>query len=386
MKIKNAIAILTASIIMNGSMAVVPILAEIQKTFSVVNSSEIQLIYTISSLFSLFAMFVAGILVHYFPKKNLLMTGIGIMFIGGILPSVFHQNLWVLYILSAVIGVGMGFLGVINSALPSDHFKGTEKTKILGIQATMVSIGGAVMSVVSGFIAVHANWSLSYLIFLICIPVFIVVFFTLSKDQVTPRNEAKKNGITGTLIYFVILNLFTSMCINVFHSNNAMFLEKTGLGDASVAGVVQFMFMIIGIPGGLCFGLCAKYLNRNLMGVISLFLATGMLFISFSHSLITIYAGAFLIGLGFSLKAAGVIHISTNMVPANSTALAIALTNAFGQIGNFISPMVVNPISRMVGGEPAKNFIISTVILFILSLLYIFINPIKKEKNALPRI
>jgi MFS family permease len=374
------VPILAVSILMNSFMTVVPILAEIQKSFPMASASEIQLIYTIVSLFSLFTMLLSGKLVHYFSKKTLLLAGIGIMFTGGILPSIFHQNLPMLYIFSSVFGIGMGLHAVISSALISDYFKGINKGKIMGMQAAIASFGGAVMSAGSGFIAANSNWKFSYLMYLICVPLFLLVLFILPRDKKIPKEVAKKGGINGRLIYFVLLNLFLSICINVFHSNNAMFLEETGLGNAAVAGTVQFIFMITGIPVGLSLGLCIKFFGKNIMGMASFFMALGMFFIAFSHSLPAVYAGAFLVGVGFSIKAPGGLTFITNMVSANSAAMAIALNNAFGSVGNFISPIVVNPAARMMGGGPNRQFIISSIALVFISLLYIFLNPIKKEE------
>ncbi|GHU86631.1 MFS transporter [Spirochaetia bacterium] len=380
MKMEIVVPALAASILINSFMAVVPILAEIQKSFPEAAVSGIQLLYTISSLFSLVTMLLAGRLVYYFSKKTLLLVGIGIMFAGGVLPFLFHQSLWMLYILCAVFGIGMGFNAVISSTLISDHFKGIEKGRIMGIQAAIVSIGGAVMSALTGFIAAHANWALSYLVFVICIPIFILVLFILPKDKITLKTEAKGGGINGRLVCFVTLNFFISMCINVFNSNNAMFLEKTGLGNAAVAGTVQFIFMIVGIPVGLKFGSCIKFLGRNIMGIAALFVTLGMFLTAFSHSLITVYIGSLLIGAGFAIKCPGGITFSSNMVHENSAAMAIALNNAFGSVGSFISPIFFNTITEKIGGKLEIQFIISGAISLLLALLYFLIGSIKKEE------
>jgi MFS family permease len=380
-KINNVIPILFSSIIMNGFMAIAPILAEIQKSFPDADSSEIQLIYTIISLSSMFTMILAGVLVHYFSKKSLMLAGILIMIIGGVLPSILHKSLLMLYVLSSLFGIGMGVFNIVNSTLISDYFKGVDKAKVMGIQSAMVSIGAAVLSSLSGLIAVRKNWPLSYLVFTICIPIFIFIFIALPKDPVAQRNSTGEKSISWRLVYFVILNLFASMCINVFHSNNAMFLETMGLGNAAIAGTVQFVFMLVGIPCGLSLGFCMKHLGRNTMGFSTLSIAAGMFFIAFSHSLLTVYLGAFLIGAGFAIRAPGSIIISANMAPLNSAAMAIGLNNSFGSIGNFISPIVINPIAEKIGNKPSIHFLLSGNVLLMLSLFYFFINPVREENE-----
>ena len=162
-KKKILIAILCMSAVMNAFMAVSPILAEVGKSFPNAGSSQIQMVYTIGSLVALPIMLVAGRLANYVPKKYLAMIGMVIMLLGGMLPQIMHQHLWQLYVASGVIGFGMAFINIISSTLISDHFTGLSKGAVMGYQSAAVSIGGALTSYVSGYIAANDTWVHSYM-------------------------------------------------------------------------------------------------------------------------------------------------------------------------------------------------------------------------------
>jgi MFS family permease len=280
----------------------------------------------------------------------------------------------------------MGIFAITNSTLISDNFKGLDKARAMGVQTAIVSIGGAVLSALSGFIAAWKSWNLSYLVFTICIPIFILVLFTLPNDQKTPKTDKKGQEINWRLFFFILLNLFASVCINVFQSNNAMFLEKTGLGNAAIAGTAQFIFMIVGIPAGLGLGFFMKHLGRSIMVYSSLCIAVGMFFIAFSHSLPTVYIGAFLIGMGFAIRSPGGITMSANMVAANAAAMAIGLNNSFGSVGNFVSPIVINSISAKINDHPGIQFIVAGIMMVVLGLLYFIFNriwPVEEPSSRL---
>lgn len=376
------IAILCMSAVMNAFMAVSPILAEVGKSFPDAGSSQVQMVYTIGSLVALPIMLVAGRLANYMPKKYLAMIGMVVMMAGGMLPQVMHEALWQLYLASGVIGFGMAFINIISSTLISDHFTGLSKGTVMGYQSAAVSIGGALTSYVSGLIAANDTWIHSYLVYLIILPTFLVVLFLLPKDKVIPPKEAAVGGkpIHGRLIFFAILGFFCSVFVNYFNSNIAMFLDKTGLGDAAVSGTVGSIFMLIGIPAGLLLGTVIKKLRRNTVGIMALCIACGMVCVAFAQSLVLVYVGAFLVGLGFAIRNPAAITFAANMVPAASAGLGIALLNSFGQVGNFLSPLIINAVAGVLGGNVRTTFIVCACGLLVLGIVYLVFNPVKPEE------
>ena len=376
------IAIMGMSAVMNAFMAVSPILAEINKSFPDATSAQVQMVYTIGSLVALPIMLLAGRLANYIPKKHLSILGMVIMFGGGMLPTFLNSQLWMLYLASGIIGFGMAFVNVISSTLISDHFTGLDKGAIMGIQSAAVSVGGALTSWVSGMVAANANWRLSYLVYLIILPILFVVLFLLPKDKVVPPKEAAAGGrvIHGRLIFFAVMSFFCSMIVNGFNSNIAMFLDESGLGGADVSGTAGSIFMLIGIPAGLLLGVIIKRLGRSTVGVMMLCVSVGMFCVAFASNLILVYAGAFLVGIGFAVRNPTGITFAANMVPAASAGLGIALYNAFGSVGNFLSPIVLSWASGLFDGTVRTAFLICGVGAVIAGLILLIFNPVRKEE------
>ena len=376
------IAILCMSAVMNAFMAVSPILAEIGKSFPDATSSQVQMVYTIGSLVALPIMLVAGRAANYVPKKYLSIVGMVIMFAGGMLPTFLHAELWMLYLASGVIGFGMAFVNIISSTLISDHFTGLDKGAVMGFQSAAVSVGGALTSWVSGMVAANAGWTLSYLVYLITLPVVFLVLFLLPRDKVVPPREAAAGGnvIHGRLIYFSILGFFCCLFINGFNANIAMFLDRTGLGGSDVAGTVGSIFMLIGIPAGLLLGAIIKKLGRGTVGVMIICIALGMFCVAAAQNLAMVYAGAFLVGFGFAVRAPTGITFAANMVPAASAGLGIALYNALGSIGSFLSPIVLNWAAGLLHGTVRTIFVICGVGLVVSGVILLAVNPVKKEE------
>lgn len=378
------IPVLSMTSVMTSFLALGPILAEIGKNFPKASSSQVQLVFTIGSLVALPVMLLAGKAANYIVKKHLALLGLFVMLIGGILPVFANSRLWMLYISSSFLGFGMAFVNIIGATLISDHFRGLDKGTAMGFNSAAFSLGGAALSWATGTIASRSSWTNSYLIFLIIIPVIIITVVMLPKDSVSQPQESKSEGkvLNGRLLWFAFLNFISSAFINAFSANIAMFLDTTGLGGADISGIVSSIYMLIGIPAGMLLGIILKKLKRNTLCIMSLCIAAGMLCIAMAQNLPMVYLGTFLAGIGFSIRTPACTTFASNLVPAASAGMGIALVNSFASIGNFASPMIVNSITFIIGGNARTVFHVCTAALIILAVAYTAFNPLPKDDSV----
>jgi MFS family permease len=303
------------------------------------------------------------------------------MIVAGIIPQFLNKELWMLYIASAFAGFGMAYVNVLSSALISDHFKGVEKGKIMGFQSSALSLVGALMTTMSGSMADLFGWKYSYLVSLLTLPMLILVLALLPKDNVPEKTNGQQNvKLSGRVYYWGFLGLLTSIFINVFNTNIAMLIDESGLGGATISGTVTSVYMLIGIPAGLLLGWVVKKLKQNVVGIMCAIMAVGFFVIAFAQNLPLIYFGTFLFGIGFAIRSPAAITFMAYMVPSAASAIAIAILQACSQVGNFLSPLLVNWISEIAGGDTQTKFIISGIALIIIAAIYMFANPVKQHE------
>ena len=383
----TALAILCMSAMMNTYMCLSPILVNIGQSFPELGASQLQMIFTVISLVALPVMLLVGYLNKFISKKSIALIGLVLMLIGGLLPTFLNTQVWMLYLSSAVIGCGMAHLNVISSALISDNYQGLQKGTIMGFQSAAVSIGGGAASLLGGNIAAWAGWTYSYFVYLLAIPVLFIVALGLPKDQPV-RQESQDSGssgkvVSGRLLLWAAMAFVGAVAINAFSANIAMYLDQTGMGDSAVAGIVNSMFMLIGIPAGLLLGRIIKLCGRNTVGFATILAMLGMFCIAWAQSVVLVILGAFLVGCAFAVRNPTSITFAANMVPAYGAALGIAIHNACSSVGNFLSPIIINWINGFVsGGNIRTVFVISGVILAVLSACYLLFNPVRKEEVA----
>lgn len=365
-----AAGLLVMSLTMACNSALAPILAEIGKFFPNAGDSAIQIVLTLINLTTLPAMLLEPLLEPKITKRDIAVLGTILMMVGGLLPQVLNTQLWMLYVASIVIGVGLSFVVVTSSSLISDYFTGLEKSRVMGFQSIFVSIGGTIIAKGSGLLTAMAGWKRGYLVFLIALPIVLIILFTVPKGETTPRAEqGEKSGISGNMIYFGILCLITGIFVATFNTNIAMYIDRKGIGDASTAGTVAAIMQVIGILGGLVLGNTVKIFKRFTIGAAILLMAAGTALVGFSTSMPLICVGAAVVGFGFAIRNPGAVTFAANMVPAAKASMAIAIVSATYNVGNFISAYVVNAMANVMGGDISNRFIVSAIALVIIGLI-----------------
>ncbi|OOM74077.1 major facilitator superfamily protein [Clostridium puniceum] len=376
-KRKITIAVLCMSTLALCYILIAPLLAEMNKSFPSATATQIQLIYTIPSMIAIPAMLISGKMVYYFSKKNMILISMIIIVMSSLLPVLFNGSLTILYLTSGLMGSGLGVVTTLSSNIVSDYFEDLERASIMGYQSAAISIGGAILSAISGKVAT-INWSYSYLILLLFIPCIFIVLKFLPKDSPIEKVGKADSTINIRLLYFAFLSFLCQIFVTGYNSNIAFFIQNKNIGSVEAAGTVNSLFMLIGIPAGFIVGKLTKIFKRNIFFVAVAFISCGFFITAFSTDIKLVYLGAFFIGFGFSVRAPSAMTFAVNMVTSESAAMAIAIVGALSNVGNFIAPFIINMIGNIVGNDVSKIFTVCGICTIVISGLYLFTNPVKK--------
>lgn len=79
-----------------------------------------------------------------FRKKPLILTGLVVMFLGGLVPVINHSQIWLLDLCGFLVGAGQGFLVPLVGSLILENFvgRGTGIAAFLAIPPTSENVGG----------------------------------------------------------------------------------------------------------------------------------------------------------------------------------------------------------------------------------------------------
>lgn len=377
-----AAGILVMSMTMACNSALAPILAEVGKYFPDSSDAAIQIVLTIINLITLPMMIIEPVFEKFITKRDIAIIGTALMLVGALVPQVLNTELWMLYIASGIIGIGLSFVVVTSSSLISDYFSGIEKSRIMGFQSIFVSIGGTIIAKGSGLLTAMGGWKTGYLVFLITVPIILIILFTVPRGEVVvaEKTEGESGGISGSMIYFGFLCLVTGIFVATFNTNIAMYIDAKHIGDANTAGTVSGIMQVVGIVGGLLLGTVVKTFKRFTIGGSILVMAAGTACVALSTNFVVICLGALLVGIGFAIRNPGAVTFGANMVPAAQASLAIAIISATYNVGNFLSAFIINPLANMFSADISMRFLVSAIGLAVVGVLACIKAPVTDEQ------
>ena len=384
-KRKIKIAILSMSSLLMISMTASAVLADIQRYFVGVDPSLISMVLTIPSLMGLVFAFASGPLSLHLPKKSLVIFGLVCGLTGGMVALLFGSlSIYVLLGCSLLLGVAQGMNSTMSMALIADYFVAEESGALMGLQSAFVNGGSMVLLFSSGMLA-GVSWQLSYLVYLVFIPVIVIVMKNLPNDHPQTADQerpAEKSAKLNARVYFTALIMFLfGVFLFVFQTNVAMYVAAKGFGDASTSGLINTAMSAAGMLTGVLFGRMQRVLRQLIIPVSLVVGSLGMLSIFVIGNLPALFIGAMCCGFCLATINPAGTFVAANAVHASISSLAIAVVTASCSVGIFVSPLLSNAVANAAGGNLAVKFLLATLGLFGTAVLAVIGNAILDKKG-----
>lgn len=367
--------IMILSLFVLSYIAVTPIVSNIYASYPDVSLDNIQLVVTLIPLFSVITMFSCNSLCLHFSMKNVSIMGMILIIMGAILPIV-NESIFFLYLSSILIGLGIGVVNVVSSTMISFYFKGKSKVKVMGYQSLFMCLGGALFSLLSGFISSY-NWRFSYLSFLIGI-IAIIMLLKLPNDKLEKNKKNSKCKLSKRVYILGFITFLFYVAANVFNTSISLLIDSLGF-SSNISGLVTTCYMLIGIIAGLSLNKIVKYFKNQTLSFTCLMAATSFMMIGMSTDILPIFVGTLFLGFAYATRNPAGMTFVSNMTDVSKSALALAIFNGCAHLGAFASPYIINLISNLYGGSISTIFVIAGILMFIISILHISLNPVKEK-------
>ena len=147
------VSILSLSLltVMAGA-AVAPALSVIQVHFADTNQLFVQMIISVPALFIVITNFIFPKLCKLFGAKTLVLIGLLFYTAGGCAAGLF-DNIFLVLVMRALVGVGVGIIMPLSTGLLSYYFKPEQQVGLMGYSSAMNQMGGVIATLLSGLLA-----------------------------------------------------------------------------------------------------------------------------------------------------------------------------------------------------------------------------------------
>jgi MFS family permease len=326
-----------------------------------------RLVLTLPALFIVLAAPLAGRLVDRVGRVRILVYSAWLYVIAGASGAVLN-SLESILIGRALLGVAVGGLMTAVTTLISDYFDGNERARVLGRQGAFMSLGG-VFFLLAGGMAADLHWRASFLVYLV--PVLLLPSILRLEEpprqgelQTAVASEVPRIRISviyaaalmGMLIYYIIPVQLPYHLVNLTGSSST----ATGLAIA---------------VGNVCGGISGLLFSRvrerlppvAIVSVIYALMAMGYAIVGLAGSYSQVLVGLAISGLGLGMTVPNATTWLSSFTPPDRRGQLIGGLTAAVFVGQFLSPIVVQPLIEI--GGPALAFEGAALLLAVLSVV-----------------
>ena len=249
----------------------------------------------------------------------------------------------------AVAGVMSGFTTLI-----ADYFSGDKLNQFMGYQAGFMGIGGVVFLLAGGYLA-DVGWQYPFLIYLFAFVVLPGVLFAIDEpdlqassiQQSVPVEKVtflSKNVILIYVVAFAGMVIFYMIPVQLpfYLTENGVSSSQVGMAlaaQALVAAIVSLQFQKIK----------ARFSFERIAGLVFLAMGLGYIILAASSSYAIVILGLSIFGIGLGMVVPNLNVWLISAIPATVRGRAIGGLTMSLFLGQFLSPVIVQPILGLGG-------------------------------------
>ncbi len=375
-KLKTSVLSLSLLTVMAGA-AVAPALGTISANFYDVSQTLIKLIITLPALMIILTSVVFSVIITKWKPKTIIIMGLILYTLGGACAGLVN-DIYVILFFRILLGIGVGLIMPLSTALLSILFEDSEQEKLMGYSSAMNNLGGIIATSLSG-VLVAMNWRYSFLIYLLGFIVFFMILKNLPNIELHDTTDRDKKGITSIsgkelkiILPYAISSFLLMIVFYALPSNFSMILSKTELVATSMIGLIMSVQNLTAFVIGLTLAKILSVFKKltPYIGIVSIIV--GYVLESLLASVPATVIGLICIGAGLGLFVPIINSQISHHIPRNKMASAMSVMSAFLFLGQFLSPIIidffVNVFHLQMIQAPYYIAIVGAAILFVFTL------------------
>lgn len=357
---KLTFTILSVSLltVMAGA-AMAPALWAIKAHFADKPDLLIQFIVSLPALFIIFTNLCFSLLCRMMKTKSIAIVGLILYAVAGA-GAFFFDNIWLILVLRAVLGVSVGMLMPLSTGLLSYYFPPEDQSRLMGLAAAMNQMGGVIATLIAGVLA-NVGWNYSFLVYMLGLIVLVPVTAFLPNEQLAAPEKGQSGGFAKNLSRFypsVCGMLLLMICFFVFPTNfSAICAETMPMLSPLAVTIIMVALDVIAFLVGLVFG----GIVRKFDGAVKYFAPVGFLLgylcFALAGGVALLLAGCLLIGIANGIGVPYLNTIASIKAGKDAATTVMPLLSASLYLGQFISPLLVTPLSHAIlPGNPVGPY------------------------------
>lgn len=327
--------------------AIAPALGVISGHFAGRDPLLIQLIVSLPALFIILTNLVFPILCRWMKTRTLALSGLSLYVIAGA-GVFFVDNIWVLLVFRALMGVSVGMIMPLSTGLLAYYFPPEEQARLMDLSAAMNQMGGVVATFLAGVLA-GISWNYAFLVYLLGLVAMILVAAFLPNERLAGRG-----GLSLKLLkrfHPSVTGMFLVMILFFIYPTNFALTSSVSLSEMGVT-LVMVGLDVVAFLVGLVFGAMMKRFAPQMKYAAPLGFMAGYLCLAAGSGLSWLLLGSALVGIANGIGVPYLNTIGSVKAGKEAATTVMPLLSAALYLGQFLSPLIVSPIATGLSISP----------------------------------
>jgi len=376
-KLTGTILSISLLTVMAGA-AIAPALGIIKQHFSGAPDILVQMIVSMPALFIIITNLLFPTLSRRFSTRTIAVVGLLMYVIFGC-GAFLADSITMLLILRALLGISVGLIMPLSTGLLSYYYSPEEQAGLMGLSAAMNQMGGVVATLLAGLLA-NIQWNYAFLVYGIGLIAVVLVLLYLPAEYIgrpkITRNELSDeeqasadlalgsiepvgtikvpNGFFARVRRFhpsVVGMLLLMIIFFVYPTNFAIAAHaQTTLSNSAIT-IIMVALDVVAFFVGLAFGALMRTFRQSIKYMAPVLFFIGYLLMVLLPNTYGLIAGSAFIGLANGVGVPYLNTIASIKGGKNAATTVMPLLSIALYLGQFISPLIVLPIGKVLFGD-----------------------------------
>lgn len=350
-KLTGTILSMSLLTVMAGA-AIAPALGVIRAHFATAPALLVQFIVSIPALFIIITNLFFLNISRHFGTRSIALAGLVLYVVAGA-GCFLADDIYVLLTLRAFLGVSVGLIMPLSTGLLAYYYPPEQQAQLMGLSAAMNQMGGVVATLLAGLLSA-ISWRWAFLVYLMGLLAIVMVAAYLPDDHL---GSANKRGIPfqprQLLKFHPSVNgmLLLMMIFFIYPTNFAITAEEQAGLSLEATTLLMVGLDLVAFFVGLVFGRLMEVFREPIKYFAPIFFLIGYALFATAHSIVPLLVGALFTGMANGVGVPYLNTIASIKGGRNSATTVMPLLSASLYLGQFLSPIIVTPLSRLIFGE-----------------------------------
>jgi len=351
-KLSTAILSISLLTVMAGA-AVAPAMGIIHDHFAGMPDMLLQLIISLPALLIIVTNLVFPWLCSRFKTRTLALSGLVLYVVAGA-GCFFVDNLTVLLVLRALLGVSVGVMMPLSTGLLAYYYPPERQASLMGLSAAMNQMGGVVATLLAGLLA-NIGWNYAFLVYLLGLIAVVLVALFLPNERLGKPNDGTNQTLNSKPSTLNLIKRFHPSVGGMFLVMILFFIYPTRFAISAHAGTslsnTAITLIMVGLDLvafliGLVFGRMMRSFRYAMKYIPPVGFIVGYLFLSLGSSLPLLLLGSAFIGIANGIGVPYLNTIASMKAGKEAASTVMPMLSIALYLGQFLSPLLVTPLGN----------------------------------------